>query len=105
MVGTNQNMYRNSSPSQNTGADTPNSANPMATRSKLDRGRSAERIPMGMPRRSQKNAAPMARLMVTLKRSSRMGFRQDRLVNENPSPGHPQLSPKKMRFTNSPYCT
>ena len=29
----------------------------------------------------------------------------DRVTNDSPNPGHPYSSPRKMRFTKSPYCT
>ena len=99
----NQNRYRNISPSQKTGADTPKSANPMARRSPRERGRSAERTPIGMPSRSHTSAAPAASWAVTTRRLAMIGFRGARELNENPSPGQPYASPPKMCRTNSTY--
>jgi len=32
-----------------------------------------------------------------------IGLSSDRELKENPRPGHPYSSPRKIRFTNSPY--
>ena len=34
-----------------------------------------------------------------------IGFRADRVLKENPKPGHPYWSPRKIRLTNRAYCT
>jgi hypothetical protein len=69
MRNLNQKKNRNSCPSQNTGADTPNSAKSIPARSRADRGFVAEAIPMGIPMSSHVAAAPRARVIVTGSRS------------------------------------
>ena len=61
----NQKTYRNTRPSQNTGADTPMSAKIMAPRSSHVRRLMAEMMPIGMPIESHTMAAPNASVSVT----------------------------------------
>ena len=60
----NQNVYRSSCASQKIGIDTPTIAKIMAARSATDRRRTADRMPIGIPRSSQITAAPIARTPV-----------------------------------------
>src|SRR5581483_1147164 len=61
----NQKMYRASSASQKTGADTPNRAKIIPARSMAVRGLMADTTPIGMPMRSQMMAAPTVSVIVT----------------------------------------
>src|SRR5256885_4484941 len=87
MPSLNQKIQRNSCPSQKTGAETPKSANPIAIRSKAERGFRAERIPIGIPRQSHTTDAPRASDRVTSILSQRIGFSGERVLKENPKPG------------------
>src|ERR1051326_8958226 len=84
MWSLNQNTYRKIRPNQNTGADTPNRANPMASRSNFDRGLRADRMPLGMPIRIHTTAAPSASYTVTSSRDMMIGLSAERVLNEKP---------------------
>src|SRR5207302_1009104 len=101
----NQKSHRNISPSQNTGADTKNSANPIASRSNRVRGLSAETMPIGIPIRSHTRDAPIASWLVMTRRWMMIGFSAERVLNDRPSPGQPYWSPRKMCRTNRKYWT
>ncbi len=80
---------------KNTGIEIPTSAKNIAPRSNRDRGRKADRIPMGIPTSNQMMAAPTASWIVTNARSRITGFRGARRTNDWPSPGQPHSSPRK----------
>ena len=61
----NQKMNRSTYASQNTGAETPNSAKSIPTRSASDLFLMAETMPMGRPINSQTTPAPTASMIVT----------------------------------------
>ena len=75
----NQNSHRPISPSQNTGAATKNSANPIAARSVKVRLLIAEMMPMGMPMASQIRAAPKASWTVTRTRPKNWSLTGERV--------------------------
>ena len=72
-----------------TAIDIPIKANVMAARSQMDRGRNAERIPIGIPTSSQMTAAPTASWIVTHIRSTSTCFSGARRTKDFPSPGQP----------------
>ena len=74
---------------KNTGIEIPIRANVIAARSQMDRGRKAERIPMGIPTNSQMTAAPTASWIVTHMRWTRTSFSGARSTNDFPRPGQP----------------
>src|SRR5207342_1799486 len=78
----NQKMYRNRYASQNTGADTPMSANTMDVRSQTLPRLTAEMIPIGIPIRTQVIAAPTARVIVTGRRLKISSFTGTKFVYE-----------------------
>ena len=61
----NQKKYRSSCPNQKTGIETPISANNMPARSQNDPRLIPEMMPMGMPMKSHRIAAPTASVTVT----------------------------------------
>ena len=61
----NQKKYRSSCPSQKTGIETPISANNMPARSQNDPRLMPEMMPIGMPMKSHRIAAPTANVTVT----------------------------------------
>jgi len=100
-----QKTYSDSSPSQNTGADTKNSAVPMAMRSHAVPRLSAEMTPTGMPMASHSRAPPMMMVMVTCARWISSGRTACLVWNDLPRPGQPYSSPTTRRLRNSPYCS
>ena len=99
-----QNNHRATSPSQNPGADTKNSASSIEARSIRERRLIPDTMPMGMPMHSHTRAAPTASWTVTGSRSRSMSRTDARVTNENPRPGQPYSSPVNVCFRNSPYC-
>src|SRR6266496_3990958 len=89
MPSLNQKSQSAISPSQNTGADTKNSASPMESRSTSVRRLTADTMPMGMPMQTHTSAAPMASCAVTAMRSSSSERTGDRVAKEKPRPGQP----------------
>ena len=75
----------------------------MANRSIFDRGRSADRMPRGMPREPDESGPD--RQLDGDERGPEIGFSADRVWNDTHIPGHPNWSPRNMCFMNSPYCT
>ncbi len=86
-------------PSQNTGAQTPNSANPIAVRSTHECRLSAARTPSGIPMSSQRIAAPMISASETGARAFTSSSTGDLVLNDSPRPGQPYWSPRKSRLT------
>ena len=84
-----QNMKSAISPSQNTGAETPKSAKPIANRSEAEPRRSAEITPIVTPMMTQMIAAPSASAIVRGMRSLISWSTDVRLSYETPSPGQP----------------
>ena len=75
-------MYRNRYASQNTGADTPMSAKTMALRSQTLPFLTAEMMPIGIPTRVHRTAAPTARAIVTGRRLKISSFTGTKLAYE-----------------------
>ena len=65
ILSLNHRKYSSSCPSQNTGMETPISANSMPARSQNDPRLMPETMPMGMPMKSHRIAAPIASVIVT----------------------------------------
>src|SRR5215470_16381228 len=103
MPSLNQNSQRNVKPSQNTGADTKKTANPIASRSSMVRCLTAEITPMGSPSASHTKADPSTSVVVITNLGPSSESTAVRVTNENPKPGQPYLSPKKTRLTKSRY--
>src|ERR671919_479990 len=102
----NQKMYSITYPSQNTGADTPKSANSIPARSRTDLGLVADMTPMGRPIRTHTTEAPAARTMVTGRESNTRSFTGTKLLYEKytcsfrKNPGHGTRP-----LANRPYWT
>ena len=78
----NQKMYRSTYPSQNTGIETPRSANTIPARSVAVPRRTAETMPTGMPISSQATAAPRASVAETGRRAKISSFTGTKFVYE-----------------------
>ena len=100
----NQKMYRASGPMKKTGIEMPTIARPIALRSMRERGRRAERMPIGIPTINQTIAAPIASCIVTNIRPKTMFLSGVREVNDRPRPGQPYLSPVKKCHVKVPNC-
>jgi hypothetical protein len=78
----NQKTYRSTYPSQNTGIETPRSANTIPARSVAVPRRTADTMPTGMPIRSHVIAAPRASATETGRRAKISSFTGTKLLYE-----------------------
>ena len=78
----NQKTYSSTYPSQNTGIETPRSANTIAARSVAVPRRTAETMPTGMPIMSHVIAAPRASVAETVRRAKISSFTGTKLAYE-----------------------